>query len=262
MTASGRLPRLKRPPGWVALDAGAVRNRAAQVYLAYQDSLNAAQCPTGGSAGAGSPGHRDGASEWHSRQGASAQALAPSPLGGARGSPGSGQEQERSSLRWMIPWALVFAGIAVAPWIVWAPMVGGLSAALLWLQAGQLQRWSRTAVPGAVHAEAPFAAREYRAALQQEQKGPDTAWLLLAILILLTALAVMLITTFKVQGEGPAATAQRLPGGQRDRAELMRKLEDRKALQELPRSPGQALNQDASVAPGASVSDARGADPE
>lgn len=260
MTASGHLPRLKRPPGWVALDAGAVRNRAAQVYLAYQDSLGAAQCPTGGSAGAGSPGYRDGASEWDSRQGASAQALAASPLGGARGNPGSGQE--RSALRWMIPWALVFAGIALAPWIVWAPMVGGLSAAVLWLQAGQLQRWSRTAAPGAVHAEAPFAAPEYRAALQQEHKGPDTAWLLLAILILLTALAVMLITTLKVQGEGPAATAQRLPGGQRDRAELMRKLEDRKALQALPYSPGQALNQDAPVAPEASVSDARGADPE
>ena len=225
------LPTLKRPAGWTVLDSGSVRTRAAKVYLAYQHEL---RTTAEGAIYAPAPGEQavalleddlttgvildaDGSS------GCPAIAIAPADTVENEGMP------KLVQARRLLPWALLLGGVVLAPWLIWAPLLGGLSFGLLLIQTGLLQRW----LDARPYADTSEVAEAFVPALIIAGEPRDgehrRGWLLLAVLILFVVQCLMLITTLKIKAEDPTIAIRAAGGESRGREELRQQLGTRQS---------------------------------
>ena len=229
-----RLPVLRRPPGWTLLDEAALRARAVQLLHAQ---LQAAAPPDAEPASAASV--PEAAPAWAPTPQRPTVAAAALPARVADAPPEAGIDPPARSVPshrtlGSTPVALVALSalmgvMALAPWLIWAPLVGGLALGILLLQSGLLRRWlhaQRTqaalaearaeaeaacqepageASPGHAHtAPGPHANRGLAVVAVQAVKAPvrrmgHEGWLLAAVLVLVGVQAAMLIATVQVQ---------------------------------------------------------------
>lgn len=224
------LPGLKRPTGWGALDADAVRSRAAQTFLAFEASI-----VTEHSATPDMDSHNTWASiarspDTMTGNGAAEINRAESCTVDAKTTERDGADLSRFVWgRRSVMWGVLLGGIVLAPWVVWAPVLGGLSFGLLIIQAGLLTRWLMASSP-TVEAEADWASQDSIALTAPHRLCHGSGWLLVAILVLFGVQAIMLLTTFNMKGRESMAAAQTLQSIHRERA-AMSKRADFKAMQ-------------------------------
>lgn len=224
-----RLPVLRRPPGWGVLDEPALRVRATQLYLVCMQQV-------GQEAGGGL-----GRLAWSSGRLAPKDSPADSPeeagLDPARTEPHaevavehpavhSAEPKLRKGSHWhLLPWVLLLGGAMImTPWLIWAPLVGGLCMGLLLLQTGMLRHWlqARTLQEEAAAGASDLLASGFaqtrglvdEAGIEAVQAvGPRRlrfahgGWMLTAALVLVGVQAAMLITTLQIKSQEPAAMA-------------------------------------------------------
>jgi len=224
------LPVLKRPTGWGALDADAVRSRAAQTFLAFEASMVAEHLATPDmdshntwASIARSPDTMTGA-------GVAETNLAQSYTADAKSTERDGADLSRFSWGYRpVMCGVLLGGIVLAPWVVWAPVLGGLSFGLLIIQAGLLKRWL---MPSSSTEEAEADRTSYDAitltAPQRSRHG--SGWLLVAILVLFGVQAIMLLTTLNMKSRESMVAIQNLQSIHRERAGTSKRA-DFKAMQ-------------------------------
>ena len=144
------LPVLRRPPGWALLDERAVRVRAAQLLQACLEPHSVA--PTGAEIHhprhAQQPPptlHAPRGHQSHQPRPLRAKGVTHSPAATSPARPAApaGAADTRRGRLWRYGPALLWAIglVVIAPWLVWAPLVGGLCLGILLIQTGLLRRW-------------------------------------------------------------------------------------------------------------------------
>jgi hypothetical protein len=132
----------------------------------------------------------------------------------------------RKGSHWhLLPWGLLLGGtMLLAPWLIWAPLVGGLCLGLLLLQTGMLKRWLQSREPdedAAVNlpgrgpdgetVHSPLADEAVIQAVQRvggrRLRWAHSGWMLTAVLVLVGVQAAMLLTTVQIKNREPAAFA-------------------------------------------------------
>lgn len=224
-----RLPVLRRPPGWAVLEESALRTRAVQLLHAWVVVPSTVPRP----AGAVTPDAPMAVSSAAAaRAHPTAQVSAVTPRAHAGDAPRQ-RPRPRSGMGVGLMALLGLMGLmALAPWLIWAPLVGGLALGILLLQTGLLRRWLVIQHARAALADAEVqAAQEARTApepvgeaLPDEARTPRVleaplgpqvravqavkapvvrmahgGWLLTATLVLVGLQAAMLIATVQVQ---------------------------------------------------------------
>lgn len=236
-----RLPKLRRPAGWGALDAAGVRSRAAQVYMAHVSSpftraATACEAPPDGDAPEvtfSSPSIPVSVNLAQPAAGIGAKAVGAEDRYGEVG-PGT---VAGSKPRRLFPWAALVGGAVLAPWVVWAPILGGLSFGVLMVQTGLLQRWLAQR-PGRDGSDEPHAvlhsnvsysnvSHSNNGAAEPTRASPGRGWLLVAMLLLVGIQAAMLITTVHLKHRQSADMASIFEASQRNRSELRARLQER-----------------------------------
>ena len=241
-----RLPVLRRPPGWGVLDEPALRVRATQLYLACMQQVG--QQGVGGPVGplglAGAPaGTAAGGAAWlqptavPDDEGTTPFASAAAPLKTALAPADTPAAPPiRKGSHWhLLPWVLLLGGaMLMTPWLIWAPLVGGLCMGLLLLQTGMLRHWlqMRTPPEEAATGTAGRMASGFdqpgglvdEAGIQAVQAvGPRRlrfahgGWMLTAALVLVGVQAAMLITTLQLKSREPSAVAGAIRAAQQGR---------------------------------------------
>lgn len=219
------LPRFKRPPGWSALDANAVRSRAAQAFIAFENPpISAGARTADGVMPSGSKDQADqgvaGADAPGEHQHIAAPSVADSCGSNAEAHAKSGFT--RGHRLYLL--AFLLGGVVLAPWVVWAPVLGGISFGLLLIQTGLLQRWLMPAAPVA-RSIGSIVPDNQGAQIESRRSTRGSGWLLVAVLILFGVQTLMLLTTLNIKSREPALSVQALQGSQRERAELRRRLD-------------------------------------
>lgn len=234
-----RLPALRRPPGSRALDEPALRARATQLYLASQLPSVVLAAGAGGAVPV-SP-VRTGPGSGVPQAGVQA---APAATAAASAVPLGVRQSARQGHWHLLPWMVLVGGIVVlTPWLIWAPVVGGLCLGLLLLQGGLVKYWISTrqdgvAAPGRAslpdsrpfvrESDTPPVSRESGpiGAIQEIEsrrlKFANPGWLLTAVLVLLGVQAAMLLTTVQIKNGEPSTVAGALRAVQAGRAAAAR----------------------------------------
>lgn len=242
-----RLPVLRRPPGSRALDEPALRARATQLYLASRLPPVALAANARGAVPVGPvrTGPGSGVPE-AGVQAAPAPAAAASAVVSAVASavPAAARQAARHGHWHLLPWVVMVGGIVLlTPWLIWAPVVGGLCLGLLLLQGGLVKYWISTRqdgvaapVTGSRPDSRPFA-HESGNPPPARESGPvgaipeiesrrlkfaNPGWLLTAVLVLLGVQAAMLLTTVQIKNGEPSAVAGALRAVQAGRAAAAR----------------------------------------
>lgn len=234
-----RLPVLRRPPGWAVLDETALRARAVQLLHAevapvpVMREFVPAQAPQ--------PAPRHAVAPPHLAAGLEAldgMPTAPDPAGTAaavQARPHRERPHRQPVGLGLMAMMVVIGLMALAPWLIWAPLVGGLALGILLLQTGLLRRWLavRRQAEGLADPAPGVGAGQVPPTLQSVQaveavKGvkvpalrfAHAGWLLTAVLVLVGVQAAMLITTIQVQrAAAPKPALREQPGTQRRVAE-------------------------------------------
>ena len=230
-----RLPVLRRPPGWGVLDEPALRVRATQLYLVCMQQV-------GQEAGAGlgrsawssgplspevSPKDSPTHSPEHSLEEAGldpARTVPHAELAAQHPAVHPAEPKPRKGSHWhLLPWVLLLGGFMImTPWLIWAPLVGGLCMGLLLLQTGMLRHWlqARTLQEEAAAGASDLLSNGFaqtrglgdEAGIEAVQAvGPRRlrfahgGWMLTAALVLVGVQAAMLITTLQLKSQEPAA---------------------------------------------------------
>jgi hypothetical protein len=227
-----RLPVLRRPPGWSVLNESALRARAVLLFHAC--------VPVPGQ---GDPPAPDGApAECPTQPPASqAAALVDPALALSRRTVTSGPAGQGASRlgRWstvtlIAPLGLLILGLALlSPWLIWAPLMGGLCVGILLIQTGLIGRWLSARRARVQHQdESPPADASADARDDDRSMGAPTTpvqpvrrigrpglrvvndgWLLTAALVLVGVQAAILIATFQVRRPEAAPAAKAAPPG-------------------------------------------------
>ena len=232
-----RLPVLRRPPGWGVLDEPALRVRATQLYLASMQqvhldangTLDAPRSTSGPHANAAlyaAPVF--GLSAMHDTPPAPMVAAAAMATAGPLAPP---LRPTKGSHWHLLPWMVLLGGAMVlAPWLIWAPLVGGICLGLLLLQTGMLRHWLSARTPDATSADGQtaFDAQAGGGSMEDvveavQGVGPrrlrfaHSGWMLAAALMLVAVQAAMLITTLELKSQEPTAIAREIRAAQSGR---------------------------------------------
>ena len=238
-----RLPVLRRPPGWGVLDEPALRVRATQLYLVCMQQVG--QEAGGGfgrlawSSGPLSPEvspevSPEDAGLDPARTGPPAEPAADHPEVHPAVHPA--EPKPRTGSHWhLLPWVLLLGGAMImTPWLIWAPLVGGLCMGLLLLQTGMLRHWLQTRNPQEEVATGALGRRangfaQPRGLIDEtgieavQAVGPRRlrfahgGWMLTAALVLVGVQAAMLITTLQLKSREPSAVAGAIRAAQQGR---------------------------------------------
>lgn len=221
----------------MALDADGVRNRAALAFIAYQQGLGDESLITAEVDAEQLPAKSDRDKTNSLSDGASALSAVNSD---SIAQVGLKEHKIHLIFRRTLPILLLVVGIALAPLVFWAPLVGGLSAALIWLQTGELQSWVAM-VPEDAESPHQQEAVESPCGFIQERGGKQSRGLLLvAFLLLLSVQALMLIITVNVGS--PKSGVLIWPEGevQRSRSELLQQVHSNHMQLGTPESRAQS----------------------
>jgi hypothetical protein len=214
-----RLPVLRRPPGWTLLDERALQARATLLFL------GCVPMPQGGPQ-ANAPIPPSGPAAPSTPIVATTPAAAPARDTAGPSAPPKQKPRPhpRPSPRVWRAWPLLLWTLGlmfIAPWLVWAPLVGGLCLGILLVQTGLLRRWlavqrahAESAIAAesggqplgdAVHLQTSVAAASASALTPVQGRGPARlriahgGWLLTAALVLLGVQAAMVIATIQIR---------------------------------------------------------------
>jgi hypothetical protein len=248
------LPGLKRPTGWGALDADAVRSRAAQTFLAFEASKVTEHSATP---------DMDSRSTWASiprspdamtGTGVAETNVAQSYTADAKSTERDGADLSRFSWGYRpVMWGGLLCGIVFAPWVVWAPVLGGLSFGLLIIQAGLLKRWLMPS-SSAIEVEVDWASQDAIALNAPHGSRHGSGWLLVALLVLFGVQAIMLLTALNMNSRESMVAIQNLQSVQRQRTSISKRA-DFKAMQSAQERPDEGkrssdeLEQDVPTSP-------------
>jgi len=288
-----RVPVLRRPPGWGVLDEPALRVRATQLYLACMQQVHPLERvrDKGGCTSPGLP-----ASWQEAVVPAFQEAPAPGPGPGlaapmrftapmismpsapALATPAAAPAELhaapalRKGSHWhLLPWGLLLGGAMImTPWLIWAPLVGGLCMGLLLLQTGMLRHWlqARTLLQEAAAGTSDRRASGFAqtrgmvevAGIEAVQAvGPRRlrfahgGWMLTAALALVGVQAATLFATVQIKNREPAILAEAIraahpgreappgtpPGTPPDARQLLQPLQGRGAAPAAGRPDGE-----------------------
>jgi len=226
-----RLPVLRRPPGWGVLDEPALRVRATQLYLACMQQVGPQVGPQWGPVAGPPAGTMPDADTSYPLAAAHASLAA----GLVSADPPAPPPHRRGGHWHLLPWVLLLGGaMLMTPWLIWAPLVGGLCMGLLLLQTGMLRHWlrSRTLQEEAVTGESGRRVSGFAHTSSQVDEADIEAvqavglrrlrfahggWMLTAALVLVGVQAAMLITTLQLKSREPAALAGAIRAAQQGR---------------------------------------------
>ena len=198
-----RLPVLRRPPGSRALGEEALRARAARLLVRSGVLVLEAPLSVGPA-----PSPVPAAPFQHTAAGpASWEDPTAAPMADRLEAPHQPVKDRLSArIRTLLPWVvLVLGAMALAPWVIWAPLVGGLCLGALVLQSTLVARW----LQGRDAAATDPSAGTFEGRPPDAKRAPaaPSGWFIVGILVLLVVQAAMLITTVDLKNKEPSAVA-------------------------------------------------------
>lgn len=194
------LPRFKRPPGWSALNANAVRSRAALAFIAFENP-HVAACA--GTADHVMPQSWDNGTDSQVIKGyvvGRDEHMAPLSGVDSRVSNITAHAKSGSTRQYrLLPFALLLGGVVLAPWLIWAPILGGISFGIFVVQTGLVQRWLMPAPLTARSIGSIPASENQDSKIESRRSTSGSGWLLMAVLMLFGIQVLMLLATLNIK---------------------------------------------------------------